>query len=280
MKYLKGKTDIIKNIVNKEEENKEWKHRDYIKCKCSRCGYENLKMIGSLLRRGYSCTRCGDHIPFGEKIMMSLLEINNVEYIEQYKIGIKRLNVDFYLPDHNIIIEIQGRYHYSDPNVIDNDRKKREYCSNLGISLVEVEYTTSNISTIIENIEKNKNINKLLPNKNKKDIIKQMKYHVFNNELDVLEDYSKNMTYKEIMDKYDIKRSTLRGILQRYDYFHRTHSNPVKVVCVTTNKVYPSKSAAAKSFGTYIITIDRCCRNKDKYVTYNNEKYYWRFYNE
>ncbi len=69
MKYLKGKVDIIKNIADKKEEFKEWEYRDYIKCKCNRCGYESSKMIGNLLRRGYSCSRCGDHISFGEKIM-------------------------------------------------------------------------------------------------------------------------------------------------------------------------------------------------------------------
>lgn len=280
MKYLKDRVDIVKNIADKKEEFKEWEYRDYIKCKCNRCGYESSKMVGNLLRRGYSCSRCGDHISFGEKIMMSLLEINNVEYIEQYKIDVKRLNVDFYLPYYNTIIEIQGRYHYSKQNVIDSDKKKKEYCNSKGISLAEIEYLTSSITTIIEGVEKNKNINKLLPNKDKEEIIQQMKKHVFNNDFNILEDYNKGMTYKNITDKYGIKRATLRGVLQRYDYFHREHSNPVKVICVTTNKVYPSKRDAAKNFNTYSITIDRCCKNKDKYVAYNDKKYYWRYYNE
>lgn len=61
----------------------------------------------------------------------------------------RRLELDFYLPDHNLAIEVQGQQHFSFSkhfhgthqafaDMLERDRNKAEICHLLGIKLVEV----------------------------------------------------------------------------------------------------------------------------------------------
>lgn len=51
-----------------------------------------------------------------EKIVKNLLDENNIKYIYQYKVdwlkNIGNLSIDFFLPEQNIAIECQGRFHF------------------------------------------------------------------------------------------------------------------------------------------------------------------------
>lgn len=61
------------------------------------------------------------------------LKILGVEYIKQYDVP-EILTVDFYLPEHNLIIEVDGCYWHNCPEHYPNNHKKKR-----GIDLVRTE---------------------------------------------------------------------------------------------------------------------------------------------
>lgn len=65
-----------------------------------------------------------------ERIMENYLLFNNVLYVKQYKYGMGI--ADFYLPEENIIIECDGEYWHSKPEVIERDIKKNNFLEEQG----------------------------------------------------------------------------------------------------------------------------------------------------
>lgn len=122
-------------------------------CKCD-CG--NQKIInGVSLRKGIT-TSCGCiQYSIGEKNIKNILDINNINYIKEYKI--KELNYkrfDFAIVENNIpirFIEFDGRQHYESclgewEKTIDlktrqkRDKEKNEYALSHNIPLVRIPY--------------------------------------------------------------------------------------------------------------------------------------------
>lgn len=84
--------------------------------KCRECkSIIKNKVIHSVMRQGVYCTSCRDGMSFGEKVIYSLLEQNNIEFMNDVAMewsGRKRY--DFYLPTQNTIIEVNGKQHYEE----------------------------------------------------------------------------------------------------------------------------------------------------------------------
>lgn len=106
--------------------------------------------------RGSGCPRCRESI--GERKVARWLDKHNIIYLRQFRInpqyhifGPKRLYVDFYLPDHNIVIEYNGEQHYKRCSIWqskddffnqqERDKILREYCKLHKINLIEIPYT-------------------------------------------------------------------------------------------------------------------------------------------
>jgi len=139
--------------------------RDKIEIICPKHG--SFSQLPHEHMKGCGCPICGGSI--GENNVQSFLERNNIEYIRQYIIPNeylfctnKILKVDFYLPQHNTIIEYNGAQHYNsgwffDENgfqkQIERDIALRNYCKNHHINLIEIPYTRLKQ---IDNILKNK----------------------------------------------------------------------------------------------------------------------------
>lgn len=66
--------------------------------------------------------------------MADELDKRHVEFIEQYNID-DRYVVDFFLPRHNIIIECDGEYWHTLPEVVSRDKRKNAYINSRGYSL-------------------------------------------------------------------------------------------------------------------------------------------------
>ena len=103
-------------FVNKEEAKLySPKSSKYIDAKCPYCGEQKRINIQTLYEcKSIGCL-CSSGSSFGEKLMRSLLENLNINYVEEYTprwfgLGLKRY--DFYLPEYNTIIEIHGGQHY------------------------------------------------------------------------------------------------------------------------------------------------------------------------
>jgi len=105
---------------------------------------------------------------FGEYYIKKFLDENNVKYIKEKSFpdckNIKPLRFDFYLPNHNILIEFQGMHHYKPVNkynrakrvhkkTLIHDQIKRNYCCENNITLIEIHYQEiDNINNILTQI--------------------------------------------------------------------------------------------------------------------------------
>lgn len=101
LSYLKGPMRI--NMINL------WKNEDY-----------RIKM-----------SKTAFFIPKTSKLqekLGKLLKELKINYVEEYKI--KWWRFDYYLPEFNILIEVQGKYWHSKPDVITRDKKKRSFVKN------------------------------------------------------------------------------------------------------------------------------------------------------
>jgi very-short-patch-repair endonuclease len=71
-----------------------------------------------------------------ERTMEKVLKDNNIKYMRQIRIENKLF--DFYLPDHNVIIEVDGRYWHNLENAKENDKIKNSICKSNGYKIIRV----------------------------------------------------------------------------------------------------------------------------------------------
>lgn len=144
----------------------------------NKCGFIFTTTFNKFKHRGKRCPHCEMYVPKGERLLKSILNKMNINYIYQYKPkGLKRiyqLSYDFYLPDYNILIEYQGEQHYKPVpfggdiesakikfrNQIKNDNIKRYYADTNNIKLIEIPYKLSkiNIESLIKSSVKQSNL--------------------------------------------------------------------------------------------------------------------------
>ena len=85
--------------------------------KCDICGAEHMQFVSDLCNRGFNCRICGRGNSFPNRLMFSLLRffvVNcNTECMFEWS---GKYRYDFYLPDQNLMIEMQGSQHYKQRN--------------------------------------------------------------------------------------------------------------------------------------------------------------------
>lgn len=119
-------------------------------------------------QRGNGCPNCNSSK--GELFISQYLKEHNIEFIQQHTFeGLKmkrNLKCDFFLPNHNVVIEYNGIQHYESREQFGgekglkrtqkSDKLKRDYCIENGISLLEVKYDDTDIPTTIKIFLKSK----------------------------------------------------------------------------------------------------------------------------
>jgi hypothetical protein len=104
--------------------------------------------------QGAGCPHCLRSL--GEEKVAAFLDAHNIEYKTQYKFnndilfcGNRFFKADFYLPNHNIVIEYNGQQHYKDVIIFsertleeqkERDFALRQYCKEHKITLIEIPY--------------------------------------------------------------------------------------------------------------------------------------------
>ena len=132
------------------------------RCLCD-CGEETIVRSSALLH-GYTKS-CGCMKSHGEYYISTYLLSNSINFEKQKKfsdllgVGGGNLSYDFYLPNHNMLIECQGEQHERPIEYFggeeqfaiqqEHDRRKREYAKDNGYKLLEISYKDYNN---IENI--------------------------------------------------------------------------------------------------------------------------------
>lgn len=130
--------------------------------KCLACDTIWTTTFQSIYYGNSGCPLCNS--TYGEYVVAVYLNNNNIKYLRQFTFSDCRfqnpLRFDFYLPDHNTVIEYQGEQHYYPVkfNAEWNDQElqrqfqytqtrddiKRNYCKEQGINMVEIPYWDKN----------------------------------------------------------------------------------------------------------------------------------------
>jgi hypothetical protein len=173
MKLYKLKTEQCLNIthpylkcllVNPNDGNVVSQHSKVdIRIKCEFCGEERDIDPNYLINHSFSCRRCGGNSPLSEKIMNSILRLNNIKFTQDKTFSWSgRKRYDFYLEDYNIIIEMMGIQHYiqtkrkggrSLQEEVENDRYKEKIAKENGIGgYYKIDCRNSDIDFIIFSI--------------------------------------------------------------------------------------------------------------------------------
>ena len=133
------------------------------RCLCD-CG-EEIIVRSSALLHGYTKS-CGCMKSHGEYYISTYLLSNSINFEKQKKfsdllgVGGGNLSYDFYLPNHNMLIECQGEQHERPIEYFggeeqfaiqqEHDRRKREYAKDNGYRLLEISYKDyNNIDNIL-----------------------------------------------------------------------------------------------------------------------------------
>lgn len=135
-------------------------------CRCD-CGNE-IDVIGARLTDGHT-TSCGCRYHRRESQysikIKEILQNNNIPYQEEYYIayGNKHYGFfDFYLPQYNTALEVQGIQHYDTTSPWyrpEYDERKKDYCKLHNIKLIEIPYWDMekySLQYLIEKMEINK----------------------------------------------------------------------------------------------------------------------------
>ncbi len=102
---------------------------------------------------GSGCPSCNESK--GEKEISVYLDNKSINYHREFKFddckNINSLKFDFYLPDHNLCIEYDGKQHFESMDIFGgdiefekrkiNDRIKDDYCSKNKIRLIRISYS-------------------------------------------------------------------------------------------------------------------------------------------
>jgi hypothetical protein len=129
-------------------------HGDYLQC-----ANDHLNGVG--------CPTC--NLSKGELKIYNYLKKYNYKFIREKKfIDLGNLRFDFYLPEHNICIEYDGKQHFKESSkfggnlgllkVQKNDTLKNEYCYNNNIQILRIKYKDYKIVDKILNEALNKEL--------------------------------------------------------------------------------------------------------------------------
>ena len=128
--------------------------------KCKKCEYEWKASVGNR-NAGRGCSECNESK--GEKKIKEIYDFQDINYIPQKTfegllgLGGGLLSFDFYLPNHNLLVEYQGEFHdgtaWQQSEIdydkqVEHDIRKRQYAKDHNINLLEIWYQDFN------NIEK------------------------------------------------------------------------------------------------------------------------------
>ena len=153
LKDLTGQHNDFKLTAIKRLEEQTSDNQYYWLCQCD-CG-QTIKVPTSEFKRIQSCG-CACFISGGEEYIKKILDKNNITYIREHTFNDCRskqntlLRFDFYLPDYNCCIEIDGRQHFEPVSrfggeksfkiLQENDKIKNQYCKNHSIYLIRIPY--------------------------------------------------------------------------------------------------------------------------------------------
>lgn len=145
---LKNKEDAMKYAPQSEQK---------LACVCPDCGKEYIRSCAKIADYGVPCV-CGDGFSYPEKFMFEVLRQLKVKFEPQYYLKNSMYRYDFYLKDHNVILEVNGIQHYKqkwERDEVENDKKKKDFAFSCGFTddnYIVLDCRESNLNFIKQSI--------------------------------------------------------------------------------------------------------------------------------
>lgn len=265
-----------------------------LKVVCPICKQEQIRKAHSIYYSGLICGECSCASK-PERLFIAYLKTKNIPYIYQKrfsKLPNRIFDFEIYINNKTFLVETHGEQHYKDIGIWDynrtvsSDRDKRIFSKKIGIKLLEIDCSSNNLLTILDNI----NSIDELPTINavhKKDIISNFlstgeisssKINVYNHKDNIKELYLAGRTTTEIGKYYKVHKNDIIEVLHMVGVSMRKNNRipPKKVKCITTNKTFDSIKKASEYYNIGVSSISKACRGVTGYTTKNGIKY-WEY---
>jgi len=306
---------LIKYLINKEDAYKySFGSHYYIPMKCPDCGYEKPMKLNVISRQGFGNICCNDGISFPEKFIFNMLDqLLNKNFTLQLSkkdfIWCENYRYDFHIDKINCIIETHGLQHYEEVNtwklsleeIKEKDLDKEWLAKTNKIeNYIIIDCRESTMEWIKKSVITSKLPNLLGFKESDIDWLKCHEYACNNLVKEVCDLWANgNSNILNIANKFKIHRITAINYLKKGVKIGWCDYNPkkeiekvvkqlqekskIKVICLSTDKVFNSIMEASKEYNINNTGIGRCCKDKQKTAgkhPITKEKLRWMFYSE
>lgn len=193
---------------------------------CPHCGNTKQSKVSDLGLNKFSCPCCSDGLSMGERIVYMILKDNHIDFIKEFAFNNSRYQYDFYLSAFNMIIEVNGKQHYTETRInrrdcfdeiIKNDINKKEFALKNGINeFIYIDCQKSNVDYIINSIYESGILNLLnIKNIDVDSIKRNIHIHTITKEICDLYNSNEKMSIKDICDQLHFDRTTVRNHLKQ-----------------------------------------------------------------
>jgi len=192
--------------------------------KCALCDSDYTATVDKKTSKNKTdgrCSICSSGLSFGEKMIYELLMSHSVEFIREFKTEwSKNKKYDFYLPQHNAIIEVHGEQHYRGTferaggrtlkQEQENDRAKEKLARENGIEhYIILKSIRMNIDLLVQDI-KNSVLLELLEIEKDGFSLDTKQYVNDTIKIKTWDSYNNGVSIAEIAKEMRMDRSTIR----------------------------------------------------------------------
>lgn len=247
--------DMVKYFANIEDtRNLSVYSNKVVSMICPICGSHKNMAPNTLNKYGFRCGMCSDGFSYPNKFMFSVLKQLNVDFETEYSpVWANGRRYDFYIPSKNLIIEMDGGFHYMDNDMTgqtadeikDIDLWKDSQAKLNNIEIVRVDSTKSDCDYIRQNILNSKISNVFNLNPIKWDDCGE--YAMSSRMIKVCEAFNSNkdITSKELAKQFKVDPTTIVDYLNtgnscglcKYDGKYESKKNQSKKVIVSVDGV-------------------------------------------
>lgn len=224
--WLYAEKHLLQYLKNPEDaKNYTKRSNKQIDCVCPHCSREKKMTVNKLYDRGLTCRYCSTSTSYPEKLMASLLELNDIEFESEKQFSeLKGYRYDFYLLESNTIIEMHGIQHYEEASGFykghlaktqKSDLIKKQFCESQNITYIEIDSRVSNMKFILKNVN-NSSLEKLLSNQNIVELSRLIEEKSnYKNIEEMISDRENGLSYAEIGKKYGYQPQLANIIIKR-----------------------------------------------------------------
>lgn len=295
----------LAKLLNKPEDGYKYTKNSNAKVewKCPTCKTIIYKQISDVNNNGIRCPKCCDGISFPEKVMYSVLQQLDIQFnVQVTKTTFdwcKNIRYDFYIPEHNTIVETHGIQHYEHTGLTDlkyveeNDKIKEKlaFDNNINDYIVidcrksEINYIKNSI--LNSNLSKIYNLNNINWGECEKTAYNSLIYKACNLWNDGIKDTS------EISKILKLSRGTIIKYLKKgsniglcnYVAIMGGRMYSKKIICTTTLEVFDAIIDVKKVYKVDGSCISKCCKKRESYMhagihPKTSEKLSWMYYED